>query len=135
MNNKPSFHITGASSLIVIFAVLCLCVFSLITLSTSLAEKRINDASVKAISDYYIADSKAEETISQIRSGNIPQNVYSDGDNYYFEVSVCENQRLEVILKKNTFEITSYSLKSQHSFEENQPNLWDGSNIFQEDVL
>ena len=52
--------VVGGSSLLVIFAVLCLTVFTLLALSTVRADNRLSDASVKAVSDYYAADMEAE---------------------------------------------------------------------------
>ena len=63
MNKKKSFSppVIGGSSLLVIFSVLCLTVFALLSLSTVLADQRLEDASVKAVAAYYEADCAAEE--------------------------------------------------------------------------
>ena len=50
----------GGSSLLVIFAVLCLTVFALLGLSTVQADGRLSGASAEAVSAYYAADCRAE---------------------------------------------------------------------------
>ncbi len=47
-------------------------VFALLSLSTAKANYNLAEKSVKAVSNYYAADTKAEEIYSQIRAGNMP---------------------------------------------------------------
>ena len=67
--------VTGASSLLVIFSVLCLTVFALLSLSTVTADHRISEENMDASSKYYEAEYKANEILSQLRSGNAPEGV------------------------------------------------------------
>ena len=69
---KLSFTSVGGSSILTIFAVLCFLVFALLSLSTAKANYNLSEKSVKAVSNYYTADTKAEEIYSQIRAGNMP---------------------------------------------------------------
>ena len=69
---KLSFTSVGGSSILTIFAVLCFLVFALLSLSTAKANYNLSEKSVKAVSNYYAADTKAEEIYSQIRAGNMP---------------------------------------------------------------
>ena len=57
----------GGISLLVVFAVLCLTVFALLSLSTVRADERLSDASAQAVKNYYAADCKAQELLR--RSG------------------------------------------------------------------
>jgi len=68
---KLSFTSVGGSSILTIFAVLCFLVFALLSLSTAKANYNLSEKSVKAVSNYYAADTKAEEIYSQIRAGNM----------------------------------------------------------------
>ena len=52
--------IVGGSSLLVIFAVLCLTVFALLGFSTVQADMRLSDESAEAVSEYYEAELQAE---------------------------------------------------------------------------
>ena len=57
---------TGTVSLIMIFSVLCLTVFAILTLSTSNAEKILAERSASFVKGYYEADSLATEIRAQI---------------------------------------------------------------------
>ena len=71
--------VMGASSLLVIFSVLCLTVFSLLSLSTVSANHRIAEDNSKALQAYYEADSEANAILAQIRNGSVPQGVSVSG--------------------------------------------------------
>ena len=58
MGRKEQFSppALGGSSLLVVFAVLALTVFALLSLSTVRADARLGDAATEAVSGYYAAD-------------------------------------------------------------------------------
>lgn len=89
----------GGSSLLVIFAVLCLTVFTLLALGTVQADTRLSDASVKAVSDYYAADLQAEEIFARLRSGEHPECVLTENNQYFYSCPISDTQKLEVILQ------------------------------------
>lgn len=71
----------GGSSLLVIFAILCLTIFALLSLSTVQADERLDKAAVGAVSNYYAADREAETILAKLRGGNVPEGVeISNGD-------------------------------------------------------
>ena len=82
------------------WTILVLTVFSLLSLSTAAAEKRVADASVQAVCAYYEADLRAEEIYARLRSGESVAGVHIDGQFYRYSCPVTENQLLEVELKK-----------------------------------
>ncbi len=88
--------VVGGSSLLVIFAVLCLTVFTLLALSTVRADNRLSDASVKAVSDYYAADMEAEIILSQLRQGHIPDGVQVNGNRYSYCCPISATQTLMI---------------------------------------
>lgn len=92
----PAF---GASSLLAAFAVLCLTVFALLSLSTVLAQKRLADASVQAVQASYEADLQAEEIFARLRSGETVDGVRVQGERYFYGCPVTEHQTLEVELE------------------------------------
>ena len=59
----------GASSLLVIFSVLCFTAFAMLTLSTVKADERLADASCESVKAYYKADCEAEEILAKLRLG------------------------------------------------------------------
>ena len=88
----------GGTSLITIFAVLCLIVFTLLTLSTVVASRNLAERSHDAVIAYYAADSKAEQIFAQLRSGTIPEGVIVDGNHYSYTCPISETQYLSVKL-------------------------------------
>lgn len=101
MSKKSSFPVpVGASSLLVIFAVLCLTVFALLTLSTMEADVKMADENMKVVTQYYEADYKAEEIIAKIRRGEDVKGVIKQENVYAFSCDISETQVLSVVVKK-----------------------------------
>ena len=65
----------GGSSLLVIFAVLCLTVFAMLSMSTVQAENRLRDSSAESVEGYYEADTEAEKVLSRLRDREVPEGV------------------------------------------------------------
>ena len=64
----------GSASIVLVFAVLCLTVFSLITLIVAKNNKALADAEAKLVAGYYEADALAEHVLADIReTGVIPK--------------------------------------------------------------
>ncbi|MBR4284340.1 MAG: hypothetical protein IKT48_06515 [Anaerotignum sp.] len=118
----------GGSSLLVIFAVLCMTVFALLSLSTVLADGRLNQASVEAVSEYYTADTKAEEIFARLRQGEIPPEVTETNGIYIYDCPISENQTLHVEVQKTAegWKILRWQAVVTAEWEEETLNLWDG---------
>ena len=92
----------GGVSLLVVFAVLCLTVFALLSLTTVRADVRLADASAQAVSDYYAADCQAQEILARLRAGETPDGVtwsspMEGGETEYsYTVSISNPQELQV---------------------------------------
>lgn len=89
----------GGSSLLVVFAVLCLTVFALLSLSTVRADVRLADASAQAVADYYAADCRAQEILARLRNGERPEGVAFSGSGLLYAdyaVPISETQELQV---------------------------------------
>lgn len=93
---KMTFTTVGGSSILTIFAVLCFIVFALLSLSTAKADNILSTKSVDAVDHYYKADTEAEEILSRIRQGDIPEGVEKTGNHYGYSCPVDENQELQV---------------------------------------
>ena len=96
--NRFSVPAVGGTSLLVVFAVLCLTVFALLTLGTVQADCRLSDASVKAVTDYYAADLESEKIYARLRLGEIPAEVSVDGEFYTYSCPISDTQELVVRL-------------------------------------
>ncbi|MBO4971283.1 MAG: hypothetical protein J6D45_00540 [Clostridia bacterium] len=103
MNNikRSAPPIVGGSSLLVIFAVLCLTVFALLTISTAKAERNLSDVSANAVVAYYGADAEAEIIFAQIRSGEIPDGVTVNDNIYSYSCSISPSLSLYVEIRKS----------------------------------
>lgn len=77
MTEKRKFSppIVGGSSLLVIFAVLCLVIFALLSLSTVRTDVRLAEKSREFVTAYYAADSEAQKILAQLRCGETPEGV------------------------------------------------------------
>ena len=98
--NGFSFPVVGGTSLLVMFAVLCLITFAVLSLSTVKAGDRLGEASAEAVMEYYAADYEAERILAQLRSGILPDGVVFEGDVYGYSCPVSETQRLQVSVQK-----------------------------------
>lgn len=119
----------GGISLLVAFAVLCLTVFALLTLTTVQAQSRLEDASLKAVEEYYAADSKALLILALLREGKVPEGVACNNDIYTYTCPVSDTQVLEVevCLVGEDYDILRWQVVPDgQSGEENGYDLWDG---------
>lgn len=67
--------VSGAVSLVMIFAVLCLTVFSVLTLSTAVGESKLAQATAQHTADYYAADAQATAIAAQLGQGSRAQEI------------------------------------------------------------
>jgi len=63
---SDSYPFLGGSALLVIFAVLCLTIFALLSLSTAQAGSRLSLRSAETVHSYYEADAAAEKLLAQL---------------------------------------------------------------------
>ena len=132
MDKRESFAppAVGGSCLLVIFAVLCLTVFALLSLSTVQADGRLADASVEAVSAYYRADCHAEAILARLRSGQVPQGVTADGDTYTYTCPISDTQSLEVRLEGTSYTVLRWQAVSTADWAADETlDLWDGDPV------
>ena len=132
MNRRRSsgFPSVGGSSLLVIFAVLCLTIFALLSLSTAQAGSRLSSASAQAVSDYYLADHEAETILAQLRAGRCPEAVSESDGVYSFTCPISDTQTLEVSvrLEGETYTILRWqSVSTAEWIPDESLDLWGGS--------
>lgn len=121
--------IVGGSSLLVIFAVLCLTVFALLGLSTVQAGGRLSQTMADSVSAYYEADCMAEELYARLRSGEMPAEVTRTGDTYAYTCPISDTNELQVELRQNgeQWEVIRWQAVSTVAWESDDSlNLWDG---------
>lgn len=86
----------GGSSLLVIFAVLSLTVFALLSISTVQADARLGDKSRSAVTDFYKAECEAETILARLRAGELPLGVDQNGNLYTYRCEISPSQALMV---------------------------------------
>ena len=129
MNEGMHPPAVGGTSLLVMFAVLCLTVFALLGLSSVQADERLSDAAAEAVCDYYEADCRAEEILAALRSGTVPEGVEQDGTFYYYECSISDTQTLEVAVQVEgtAYQVLRWQAMPTDQWEADQTlDVWDG---------
>ena len=122
----------GGSSLLVIFAVLCLTVFALLGLSAVQANGRLSDASAQAVSGYYTADCQAEAILARLRAGELPEGVTDSDGLYTYQCPISETQTLmvEVRLDGTDWTVLRWQAVSIADWENvDTLSVWDGTPI------
>lgn len=121
--------VVGASSLLVIFAVLCLTVFAMLSISNVQADGRLSDNAAAAITGYYQADCQAEKILSMLRSGQYPDGVTQDGNVYTYACPISDTQVLavQVTVEQDTYKILRWqAVSAVHWQADDKLPIWDG---------
>lgn len=131
MGKKETFSppVVGGSSLLVIFAVLCLTIFALLALSGVQANQRLADAAVQAVSDYYQADCQAEQILAQLRQGERPKGVQEQNGIYTYSCPISDTQALEVAVELDgiSYQILRWQAVSTAEWQpDDDLAVWDG---------
>jgi len=131
MNDKhrTGFIPVGVSSLLVIFAVLCLTVFALLSVSTARAEQALREKSAAAAEGYYRADYEAEKTLALLRAGKQPAEVKRSNGVYCYTHPISDTQTLvvEVIVNGTDYEILRWQAVSTADWQaSDQLPVWNG---------
>ena len=121
--------VVGGSSLLVMFAVLCLTVFALLSLSTVQADRRLSDTSVQAVSGYSEADRQAEEIFAKLRAGELPAGVTETDSIYSYACTISDTQELRVAVRADEkgWTVLQWQAVSTANWQEDDSlDLWDG---------
>lgn len=118
----------GGSSLLVIFAVLCLTVLSLLSLSTVQAEKRLSDIAASSVTAYYEADLEAQAIFARLRAGETVPGVEESEGIYRYVCAISPNQHLEVALRKEgeCWTVLRWQTAAQPEEISTTLPVWDG---------
>ena len=120
----------GGISLLVAFAVLCLTVFALLSLTTVQADGRLADASAQAVEDYYAADCQAQEILAQLRAGGHPEGVTVENGVTKYSCPISDTQTLEVEVRlgsSGSYAILRWQAAPAGEWEADFGlDLWDG---------
>ena len=129
-NKKLSLPAVGASSLLVRFAVLCLTVFALLSISTVRADGRLGDQVQTAVEGYYHADCQAEEILARLRCGELPAGVTVEDGIYTYACPISDTQVLavQVTLQDDSYQILRWQALSTVRWEaDDRIPVWNGA--------
>lgn len=123
--------VVGGSSLLVIFAVLCLTVFAVLSLTQAQADRRLAQNSWSAVTGYYRADCQAQEILSRLRAGERPEGVTEEGEgifSYACPISDTQTMEVRVRLAGERYEVLRWQAVFTADWQaDDDLDLWDGS--------
>ena len=124
---KVQAPMVGGSSLLVIFAVLCLTVFALLGFSTVQADQRLEEISVQAVEDYYSADAEAEKILALLRGGQVPEGVQLQDGIYSYSCKISDTQAIQVQVRAQDWKVLCWqSVSTVYWTESDSLQVWDG---------
>ena len=89
----------GVSSLLVIFSVLCLTVFAMLSLTTVQMDRRLITGTVEAVSERAQADAKAHRILAALREGQTLRGVTAEGNVYSYSCPLSDRTQLSVMVE------------------------------------
>ena len=135
---------TGSASIVLIFAVLCMTIFALISLKTALADKVLVDEQELLTVRYYDADMRAEYTLAGIlKEDELPREVslIDNTDNtqhpdakvvsFVCDVSDAKELYVEAAIYENSYDILKWQMRDRSSWiaDDTLP-VWTGKESF-----
>lgn len=131
---KRGGGVSGAVSLVMIFCVLCLAVFAVLTLATADREAKLAEMTARNAADYYEADRRAVEVAAALQRGkDVSEDVAVtwSGDVASFTIPFGENQSLDAAVRVEAgkpCEILRWRTAYTGSWEPDEYlNVWDGT--------
>ena len=131
----------GSASIVLVFAVLCLTVFSLITFVVAGNDKTLVDAKVSLVTSYYEADALAEQILVDLLAADtIPGTIRGVDINtgwdetigvetIYFFCNISDIKALYVnlVIHEDSFDILSWRMYDTDVWEfDDSINVWTG---------
>ena len=128
--------VVGGSSLLIIFAVLCLTVLAMLSLSTAQNNAKMSRASADSVTAYYAADTQAEEILARLRGGEMPDGVIAEtdggGTRYKYTVPISDTQVLSVsvYLEGTDWKVLRWKAVSTADWTpDDSIEVWDGEAV------
>lgn len=150
MDNKRGMG-TGYVTIMLIFAVICLTAFAVLSFQAAYADERLSARTQEYTREYYAADAKAKEVLAQLdgiaqsarESGFFAESFSDECENaalypqigsvraeYSCEINERQSISVSVIFYENEdmgFEITRWQTVSSGAEEEAPLGVWDGN--------
>ena len=102
MDKRTRFSVPaiGGGALLTMFAVLCLVVFTLFTLTDALSTRRLSEGSAETAAAYYAADTEGEKIYALLRVGEMPEGVREENGIYYYSCPIGPGSALSIELRQ-----------------------------------
>lgn len=135
----------GSSSIMLIFAVLCLTVFSLISLSVAGNDKSLVDTEAGLVTEYYEADEFAERIVSEIlKSDSTPEQILgvsietewdwdltAEVSSFICPISDVKDLVVKVAVSEDSYEILIWKMVNTDDWViDDSLNVWTGDDSF-----
>lgn len=132
MKENFSLSTLGGTSLLLIFSVLCLTVFAVLSLSTAKAGDNLSLSSEASVKAYYEADTEAEEILAVLRRGDFMEGVEEEDGVYSYSCPINERTSLfvEVEIDGSDYRILRWQSSVEESMIEESWTVWDGESDF-----
>ena len=132
---RRSGGVSGAVSLVMIFCVLCLSIFSVLTLATADRESKLSEMTARNAEEYYRADYSATVIAAALQKGaplpeGLDVEVTWEGDTASFLLPMGDSLGLDVALSVHGggYEILRWQTVYVGSWEpDDHLNVWDGT--------
>ena len=134
----------GITSMTVILCVLCLTVFSVLSLSTALTERKLAEKRAVSVQNYYKAETEAAEIVNELqKKSENGEDVFAFANEngiivknglFFFQKTIDDGQDLSVVLQyKNGFDILEWKIVSTAEWTPDESlHVWDGEMLFDE---
>ncbi|MCL2499509.1 MAG: hypothetical protein FWE90_04135 [Defluviitaleaceae bacterium] len=134
----------GSASIVLVFAVLCLTIFSVITYASALADKALSEIEATLVRQYYEADTLAELIVSELLAAEeFPDTVHGiqivsewDWDLWMetlsFVCKISDKMELHVVLgiQDENLSILAWRMRDTGGWERDETlNLFDGDSL------
>ena len=122
----------GSSSLILIFIVLCLVTFSVLSLGNAKREDALSRRSADSVQEYYRADAVADQALLKGDKDSLMPYLQSASGTYCTDVPMNAGQELRVELaldwEQKTYQVLSWKVYHQEDYEIDQSiPVWSGN--------
>ena len=123
----------GTSSLVLIFVILSLTVFAVLSLTRVLADDRLSDRSADWVAAYYEADCKAEEMLKSINEAAEKDKANAGIVSFTVPINDTMSLEVEAVLTDTPRDGRYYAVSkwqevysSEYEIDESMP-VWDGT--------
>lgn len=135
----------GSASIVLVFAVLCMSVFTLISLSTATLDKATTDEAAATVIGYYEADTLAENILADlIKTDTVPETIRGvpvsslwDFDksaeitSFSCPISDAKELIVEVAIYEDTYDILTWRMRDVGDWNaDGEMNVWGGESGF-----